>query len=122
MGERKALLILHGKQALNEDVRAAVVAKREEGWDLAVRLTWEGGDAARLVDEALAAGYTQVIAGGGDGTLRDIAEALEDSRLELVGKSGASQVVQEIVHESITIGLRLCTNRTSDIADKTNGH
>ncbi|MET1066660.1 MAG: lipid kinase YegS [Pseudomonas prosekii] len=76
MGERKALLILHGKQALNEDVRAAVVAKREEGWDLAVRLTWEGGDAARLVDEALAAGYTQVIAGGGDGTLRDIAEAL----------------------------------------------
>ncbi|MBP5077388.1 lipid kinase YegS [Pseudomonas chlororaphis] len=76
MSERKAMLILHGKQALNEDVRAAVERKREEGWELAVRLTWEAGDAQRLVDEALAVGYTRLIAGGGDGTLRDIAEAM----------------------------------------------
>ncbi|SMQ29913.1 lipid kinase YegS [Pseudomonas helmanticensis] len=76
MSERRALLILHGKQALNESVRAAVEAKREKGWELAVRLTWEAGDAQRLVTEALEAGYTQIIAGGGDGTLRDIAEAL----------------------------------------------
>ncbi|VVO20560.1 lipid kinase YegS [Pseudomonas fluorescens] len=76
MSERKALLILHGKQALNEQVREAVEAKRAEGWQLAVRLTWEAGDARRLVDEAVAAGYTQLIAGGGDGTLRDIAEAM----------------------------------------------
>ncbi|SFP06906.1 lipid kinase YegS [Pseudomonas sp. NFPP07] len=76
MSERKAMLILHGKQALNEEVRAAVERKREEGWELAVRLTWEAGDAQRLVDEALVAGYTRLIAGGGDGTLRDIAEAM----------------------------------------------
>ncbi|WP_394561893.1 lipid kinase YegS [Aquipseudomonas alcaligenes] len=76
MSERKALLILHGKQAQNEEVRAAVMALRERGWQLDVRLTWEGGDAARLVDEALAAGYPTLIAGGGDGTLRDVAEAL----------------------------------------------
>lgn len=76
MSERKALLILHGKQALNEEVRAAVEDKRREGWELAVRLTWEAGDAQRLVGEALAMGYRQLIAGGGDGTLRDIAEAL----------------------------------------------
>ncbi|AVO60324.1 lipid kinase YegS [Pseudomonas chlororaphis] len=76
MSERKAMLILHGKQALNEEVRAAVERKREEGWELAVRLTWEAGDAQRLVDEALAVGYTRLIAGGGDGTLRDIAEAM----------------------------------------------
>ena len=74
--ERKALLILHGKQAQNEEVRAAVMALRERGWHLAVRLTWEGGDAARLVREALAAGYPTLIAGGGDGTLREVAEAL----------------------------------------------
>ncbi len=74
--ERKALLILHGKQAQNEEVRAAVLALRERGWQLAVRLTWEGGDAARLVQEALAAGYPTLIAGGGDGTLREVAEAL----------------------------------------------
>jgi lipid kinase YegS len=76
MSERKALLILHGKQALNEDVRAAVQARRDEGWELAVRVTWEGGDAQRLVGEALAAGYPTIIAGGGDGTLRDVAEAM----------------------------------------------
>ncbi|UVM03596.1 lipid kinase YegS [Pseudomonas laurylsulfatiphila] len=78
MSDRKALLILHGKQALNEAVRAAVESRREQGWELAVRLTWEAGDAQRLVGEALAAGYRQIIAGGGDGTLRDIAEAMAE--------------------------------------------
>jgi len=76
MSERKALLILHGKQALNDAVREAVESKREQGWEVAVRLTWEAGDAQRLVEEALAGGYRQIIAGGGDGTLRDIAEAM----------------------------------------------
>ncbi|MDH4557550.1 lipid kinase YegS [Pseudomonas sp. BN417] len=76
MGERKALLILHGKQATNDEVRAAVQARRAAGWDLAVRVTWESGDARRLVDEALAAGYRTLIAGGGDGTLREVAEAM----------------------------------------------
>lgn len=76
MHERKAMLILHGKQALNEDVRAAVGTVRELGWTLDVRVTWEGGDAQRLVGEALAAGYTHIVAGGGDGTLRDVAEAM----------------------------------------------
>lgn len=80
--ERKALLILHGKQAQNEEVRAAVLALRERGWQLAVRLTWEGGDAAHLVQEALAAGYPTLIAGGGDGTLREVAEALALARSE----------------------------------------
>ncbi|MDO9616097.1 MAG: lipid kinase YegS [Pseudomonas sp.] len=76
MQERKALLILHGKQTLNAEVRAAVQARREEGWQLDVRVTWEGGDAQRLVNEALQAGYPTLIAGGGDGTLRDVAEAM----------------------------------------------
>ncbi|MDH0626429.1 lipid kinase YegS [Pseudomonas mosselii] len=76
MSERKALLILHGKQAGNDEVRAAVGQLRERGWTLDVRLTWEGGDAQRLVGEALAAGYGQLVAGGGDGTLRDVAEAM----------------------------------------------
>ncbi|MFJ7145706.1 MAG: lipid kinase YegS [Pseudomonas protegens] len=79
MSERKALLILHGKQALNDEVRAAVEAKRAAGWEVAVRLTWEAGDAQRLVSEALDAGHTRLIAGGGDGTLRDIAEALANA-------------------------------------------
>ena len=82
MGATKAFLILHGKQALNEDVRAAVVEQRKKGWELAVRLTWEAGDAQRLVSEALAAGYTHLIAGGGDGTLRDVCEAMAQADTE----------------------------------------
>ena len=86
MSAGKAFLILHGKQALNEEVRAAVEQQREAGWELAVRLTWEAGDAQRLVQEALDAGYTHLIAGGGDGTLRDICEAmaLADTEASLV--------------------------------------
>jgi lipid kinase YegS len=76
MTERRAILILHGKQALNEEVRSAVEKKRQRGWQLDVRVTWEAGDAQRLVREALADGHKQIIAGGGDGSLRDIAEAL----------------------------------------------
>ncbi|MCR4537654.1 lipid kinase YegS [Pseudomonas sp. 18.1.10] len=90
MTSPKALLILHGKQALNEDVRAAVQARREQGWELAVRVTWEGGDAERLVHEALDAGYTHLIAGGGDGTLRDVAEAMAHA------KSDASLVLMPL--------------------------
>ncbi|MCU1728654.1 lipid kinase YegS [Pseudomonas sp. 7P_10.2_Bac1] len=80
MSAGKAFLILHGKQAMNEDVRAAVEQQRSRGRELAVRLTWEAGDAQRLVHEALAAGYTQLIAGGGDGTLRDVAEAMAQAQ------------------------------------------
>ncbi|UVM54349.1 lipid kinase YegS [Pseudomonas sp. B21-012] len=76
MAQQKALMILHGKQALNEEVRAAVTGMRERGWQLDVRLTWEGGDAQRLVEEALAAGYPHLVGAGGDGTLRDVAEAM----------------------------------------------
>lgn len=82
MQKRKAMLILHGKQAMNEDVRQAVVAMRERGWTLDVRVTWEGGDAQRLVGEALSAGYGHVIAGGGDGTLRDVAEAMGKAKTD----------------------------------------
>ena len=76
MSERKALLILHGKQAGNQEVRAAVETRREDGWRLDVRVTWEAGDARRLVNEALLAGYPTLIAGGGDGLLREVAEAM----------------------------------------------
>jgi len=82
MQKRKAMLILHGKQAMNEDVRQAVVAMRERGWTLDVRVTWEGGDAQRLVGEALSAGYGHVVAGGGDGTLRDVAEAMGQAKTD----------------------------------------
>ena len=69
-------LILHGKQATHEALRRAVMARRKDGLDIAVRVTWEAGDAERLVNEGLAAGIRRFIAAGGDGTVRDIVNAL----------------------------------------------
>lgn len=69
-------LILNGKQANDEAVRLAVTAVRERGLRLAVRVSWEAGDAERFIDEAIAANARSVIAGGGDGTLREVASAL----------------------------------------------
>ncbi|GHA85887.1 lipid kinase YegS [Cognatilysobacter bugurensis] len=69
-------LILNGKSVADEDVREAVAHVRARGIDLGVRVTWEGGDAARYVAEAIADRVDTVIAGGGDGTLSEVASAL----------------------------------------------
>ncbi|KQN48909.1 lipid kinase [Serratia sp. Leaf51] len=71
-----ALLILNGKGAGNEELREAVGALRKEGIELFVRVTWEYGDAFRYVAEAVALGCDTVIAGGGDGTINEVAGAL----------------------------------------------
>lgn len=90
MRERRAWVLLHGKQAQNEAVRAAIQARRLAGWELAVRPTWEAGDARRLVKEGVAEGYRIIVAGGGDGTLRDVAEALVDINDALPADARAS--------------------------------
>jgi len=72
----QALLILNGKGAGNEALREAVYNLRSAGIELAVRVTWEHGDAARYVAEATELGVETVIAGGGDGTINEVATAL----------------------------------------------
>ena len=69
-------LILNGKSAGDDAVREAVHALRARGLTLDVRVTWEAGDAARHVGAALEDGVDTVIAGGGDGTLKEVAAAL----------------------------------------------
>lgn len=69
-------LILNGKATGNDAVRDAVAALRARGIALDVRVTWEHGDGQRHVDEAVADGVDTVIAGGGDGTLSEVASAL----------------------------------------------
>lgn len=69
-------LILNGKSAGDEAVRGAVHALRDAGVGLDVRVTWEGGDAERYVAEAIADRVDTVIAGGGDGTLSEVATTL----------------------------------------------
>lgn len=69
-------LILNGKSAGDDAVREAVAALRDGGVRLDVRVTWEAGDAERYVAEAIADGIDTVVAGGGDGTLSDVATTL----------------------------------------------
>jgi len=72
-------LVLHGKVAGRDDVRAAVRAIRDEGFPIEVRVTWETGDATRFAREAVEAGRTVVIAGGGDGTVNEVVVGLADT-------------------------------------------
>jgi hypothetical protein len=71
-----ARLILNGKKADRPDVREVVKAVRNAGHDLDVRVTWERGDAVRLVAEAAREGVSRVIAGGGDGSVNEVANGL----------------------------------------------
>src|SRR5262245_61985081 len=73
-------IVLHGKQAQNPDVRAAVRAVRESGHPVEVRVTWEAGDAARLTEEACRLGIPRVAAGGGDGTINEVTRGLLAAR------------------------------------------
>ncbi|MFC7337300.1 lipid kinase YegS [Haloferula chungangensis] len=68
-------IILNGKKAGLESVRSAIRHAREEG-PLEVRVTWESGDIERLVGEALAEGCSRLVVGGGDGSVKEITDAL----------------------------------------------
>jgi lipid kinase YegS len=57
-------------------VRIFRAALRDAGVQLDVRVTWEAGDAERYVAEAIADGIDAIVAGGGDGTLSEVATTL----------------------------------------------
>lgn len=69
-------LILNGKSASDEAVRAAVERLRRRGVEIGVRVTWECGDSHRYACEAIADGVDTLVAAGGDGTLSEVATAL----------------------------------------------
>jgi lipid kinase YegS len=68
-------ILLNGKKAGLEPVRSAIFKARESGV-VEVRSTWEGGDVERMVMEALNDGCQRLVAGGGDGTVNEVADAL----------------------------------------------
>ena len=70
------LVILNGKGAGNEALRAAITTLREEGYPIEVRVTWEQGDSERYLQEAIALNAATVVAGGGDGSINELANAL----------------------------------------------
>lgn len=71
-----ALAIINGKNAGNDLLRQAINDLRATGYTLEVRVTWEAGDAGRYLREALQLGVDTVIAGGGDGTINELVNAL----------------------------------------------
>ena len=78
-GARTALLILNprsGFQAHSGAVERVVQVAADLGWSLHVVETLAAGDATRLAADAAAAGEPIVLAGGGDGTLNEVVQAL----------------------------------------------
>ncbi|MCH4293519.1 YegS/Rv2252/BmrU family lipid kinase [Shewanella sp. 3B26] len=68
-------ILLNGKKAGLEPVRAAILAARRHG-NVEVRVTFEGGDIDRLVAEAVADACQRLVAAGGDGTVNECVSAL----------------------------------------------
>lgn len=69
---RRMRLIINGKSAGDPALRSAIGQLRGAGEKIEVRVTWEGGDAARYAAEATRDGVDVVIAGGGDGTVNEV--------------------------------------------------
>jgi lipid kinase YegS len=72
----KTCLICHRKSANEPYVKAAVKAVRKQGIDLRVLVPFNKREKPRVVREALDRGAERVIAGGGDGTINAVANAL----------------------------------------------
>ena len=73
---RSAFIVLNGKTAGREDVRAAVGAARGDGLKIEVGVTWEGSDAERFARRAAKEGFEVVVAAGGDGTVNGVGAGL----------------------------------------------
>ncbi|MEM9632168.1 MAG: lipid kinase YegS [Pseudomonadota bacterium] len=80
MDKQHLRLILNGKSASRNDVRAAVQAVRAMGHEVSVRVTFEAGDTARLAKEALRDQQDEkidtLVSGGGDGTIHEVVDAV----------------------------------------------
>ena len=69
-------LVLHRKSANEPYVKEAVKAVRKEGIELRVLVPFNKAEKPRIVNEALERGATRIIAGGGDGTINAVTNAL----------------------------------------------
>jgi lipid kinase YegS len=73
---KRVRLIINGKVAGNDILRAAVARHRAAGHRIEVRVTWEKEDAHRFVSES--SEVDLIIAAGGDGTLNEVLHGLMD--------------------------------------------
>ena len=72
----KICLICHRKSANEPYVKEAVKTVRKQGIDLRILVPFNKAEKPRVVAEALDRGATRIIAGGGDGTINAVANAL----------------------------------------------
>ena len=72
----KICLVLHRKSANRPEIKAAVKQMRRSCSDLRVLVPFNKKEKPRVVREALARGAERIIAGGGDGTINAVANAL----------------------------------------------
>lgn len=79
MMSEEICLVLHRKSADRPEVKDAVKAVTDSGIRLRVRIPWNKKDKQVVVKEACDAGARRIIAGGGDGTINAVVNALVGS-------------------------------------------
>ena len=72
----KVYIVLNGKKAQLPEVRSAIAVFRTEYDDVHVRVTYEYGDVARFLNEAVENNVDRFIIGGGDGSVNEAVDAL----------------------------------------------
>lgn len=72
----ETVLVLHRKSANEEAVKQAVKTVRREGHDFRVLVPFNKAEKPSIVAEALERGAKRIIAGGGDGTINAVVNAL----------------------------------------------
>ena len=72
----KACLVLHKKSCTRPEVKLAVKHVRQSGIDVDVYIPWSRKDLRRFVRRAIEDGARRIVAGGGDGTVNAVVNAM----------------------------------------------
>ncbi|WP_019028020.1 YegS/Rv2252/BmrU family lipid kinase [Colwellia piezophila] len=70
------ILVLHRKSVNEPYVKEAIKKVKKEGYDLRVLVPFNKSEKPRIVQEAINSGATRIIAGGGDGTINAVVNAI----------------------------------------------